>query len=182
VGRIADHLLVDAAQAGATEAFDKLVVRYHAQVVRVAYRVTRDEHEAHDIAQDAFLRAYRGLGEFDSGRPFATWILLIARNAAIDSLRRQRRSTAFVSEKTWPRNDFVNPEDLALKNEEATLVRTAIASLPERYRLAVELYYLRDMCYTDIATALDVPISTVKTFLFRAKSRLRTNVSEADPN
>jgi len=81
----------------------------------------------------------------------------------------------------WLLHDFVDPEDLVVKNEEAALVRTAIASLPERYRVVIELYYLRDMSYTDIASALDMPIGTIKTFLFRAKTRLSANLSDAKP-
>jgi RNA polymerase sigma-70 factor (ECF subfamily) len=177
----ADNLLVDAAQAGSTEAFDELVDRYRAPVVRLAYRLTHDADEANDIAQDAFFRAYRRLGEFESGRPFARWIFVIARNAALDSLRRRKRSAAFVSETQVPLDDVVSPEDLVLQNDEATRVHAALASLPPRYRDALELYYLRDMRYRDIAVALDVPIGTVKTFISRAKRRLRTDLAEATP-
>jgi len=178
---VADDLLVDAAKAGSTKAFDVLVGRYRARVFNLAYRLTRDVDDANDVAQDVFLRAYARLGEFESRRSLAGWILLTARNAAIDSIRRQRRSVALVAKMQWLLHDFVDPEDLVVKNEEAALVRTAIASLPERYRVAIELYYLRDMSYTDIASALDMPIGTIKTFLFRAKTRLSANLSDAKP-
>jgi RNA polymerase sigma-70 factor (ECF subfamily) len=174
----ADNELVGAAQAGSQDAFGELVDRYRAPVVRLAYRLTHDADEANDIAQDAFLRAYRRLGEFEPGRPFARWIFVIARNAALDSLRRRRRSAAFARETPESFDDVVSPEDLVLQNDEASRVHAALASLPPRYRDALELYYLRDMRYRDIAVALDVPIGTVKTFISRAKRRLKTDLTE----
>jgi RNA polymerase sigma-70 factor (ECF subfamily) len=174
----ADTELVGAAQAGSQDAFGQLVDRYRAPVVRLAYRLTHDADEANDIAQDAFFRAYKRLGEFEPGRPFARWIFVIARNAALDSLRRRRRSAAFVAETPQQLDDVVSPEDLVLQNDEASRVHAALASLPPRYRDALELYYLRDMRYRDIALALDVPIGTVKTFISRAKRRLKTDLAE----
>jgi RNA polymerase sigma-70 factor (ECF subfamily) len=80
-----DSVLVEAARAGSAEAFSELVDRYRAPIVRLAYRLTRDPDEAKDIAQDAFLRAYRRLGEFRPDRPFARWLFVIARNASLDA-------------------------------------------------------------------------------------------------
>ncbi len=81
----------------------------------------------------------------------------------------------------WAVCDCVNPEDLVVQDEEAAIVHSAIASLPQRYRAVIELYYFCDLRYTEIAIQLDVPLGTVKTFLSRAKSRLRTDVSETNP-
>jgi RNA polymerase sigma-70 factor (ECF subfamily) len=177
----ADTILVAAAQAGSQDAFGALVDRYRSPVVRLAYRLTHDADEANDIAQDAFLRAYKRINEFESGRPFSRWIFVIARNAALDSLRRRKRSATLVAETPPELDDVVSPEDLVLQNDEASRVHAALASLPPRYRDALELYYLRDMRYRDIAVALDVPIGTVKTFISRAKRRLRDDLIEAAP-
>src|SRR5579862_8303372 len=84
--------LVVAARGGSNDAFGELVDRYREPVVRLAYRLTHDPDEAKDIAQDAFLRAYRRIESFRPDRPFSRWLFVIARNASLDALRRRRRT------------------------------------------------------------------------------------------
>jgi RNA polymerase sigma-70 factor (ECF subfamily) len=169
-----DRALVVAARAGSRDAFDVLVDRYRAPVVRLAYRLTRDADEAKDIAQDAFFRAYRRLADFHPDRPFARWLFVIARNASLDALRRRRRAAALGSEGEPLQEP--GPEEIALRNEEAERVRQALESLPDRYRLVLELYYVSGLRYREIAEALGIPIGTVKTFLSRAKRQLRAEL------
>jgi RNA polymerase sigma-70 factor (ECF subfamily) len=173
--------LVDAARKGSNDAFGKLVDRYRAPVVRLAYSLTHDRDEAKDIAQDAFLNAYRRLGSFRPDRPFARWLFVIARNASLDALRRRRRLLAIV-----PSGDGVaqepGPEDWALRNDEAASVRRALEALPPHYRTVLELYYESGLRYREIAEALDIPIGTVKTYIARAKRRLRDELwTESTP-
>lgn len=171
-----DRLLVEAARAGSGEAFATLVARYRAPVVRLAYRLTHDPDEANDIAQDALMRAYRRLGEFKPDRSFARWLFVIARNASLDALRRRRRVAAFEPTDVATVEHQPGPEDLALRNDEAARVHAALDALPAKYRDVLELYYVSDLRYRDIALALEIPIGTVKTYISRAKRRLRTEL------
>ncbi|MDQ2857940.1 MAG: sigma-70 family RNA polymerase sigma factor [Candidatus Eremiobacteraeota bacterium] len=170
--RTHDTALVQAARAGSGDAFGELVGRYRAPVVRLAYRMTHDADEAKDIAQDAFLRAYRRLPEFHADRPFSRWLFVIARNASLDAIRRRRRATALAAKGEVLAVE-PGPEDLALRNDEALRVRTALGALSPKYRDVLELYYGRGLRYREIAVELDIPIGTVKTYISRAKRRLR---------
>jgi len=173
-----DSALVEAARAGSAEAFSVLVERYRAPLVRLAYRLTRDPDEAKDIAQDIFLRAFRGLNDFRPERPFVRWLFVIARNASLDTIRRRRRAAAMAAEHE-ARPVEPGTEDVALRNDEAVRVHAALDALPSKYRDVLELYYVSDLRYRDIALALEIPIGTVKTHISRAKRRLRAELAEA---
>jgi RNA polymerase sigma-70 factor (ECF subfamily) len=170
--RAADSALVDAARAGSHSAFETLVDRYRAPVVRLAYRLTHDADEAKDIAQDSFFRAYRRLGDFHPDRPFARWLFVIARNASLDAIRRRRRAATLLTKEDSAVLD-PGPEEVALRNDEALRVHAALEALPPNYRDVLELYYLSGLRYREIATELAIPIGTVKTYISRAKRRLR---------
>jgi len=172
--------LVAAARDGSAEAFNTLVSRYRAPVVRLAYRLTRDPDEALDIAQDAFLRAYRRLGEFRPDRPFSRWLFVIARNASLDAIRRRRRAASYAVKEEPPLEEF-GPEDLAVRNDEASRIHLALEALPAKYREVLELYYIGDLRYREIALELDIPIGTVKTYISRAKRRLREELVTGAP-
>lgn len=176
VAEAGDVALVDAARAGSSAAFGELVDRYRGPVVRLAYRLTHDADEAKDIAQDAFLRAYRRLPDFHPDRPFARWLFVIARNASLDAIRRRRRAALFAAQDEGPRAE-AGPEELALRNDEATRVHAALGSLPPKYRDVLELYYISGLRYREIALALGIPIGTVKTYISRAKRRLRDELT-----
>lgn len=171
-----DRALVDAARSGSVQAFEVLVDRYRAPVVRLAYHLTRDADEAKDIAQDSFLRAYRRLGQFHPDRPFARWLFVIARNASLDSIRRRRRAALLV-ERDADAAFEPGPEELALRKEDALRVHAALGALPPKYREVLELYYLSGLRYREIALELDIPIGTVKTYISRAKRRLREELA-----
>jgi RNA polymerase sigma-70 factor (ECF subfamily) len=175
-----DLALVAAARDGSADAFGALVDRYRAPVVRLAYRLTRDPDEAKDIAQDSFLRAYRRLGEFRPDRPFARWLFVIARNASLDSIRRRRRAAHYAAKDEVPPAQ-VGPEELAVRNDEASRVHVALEALPAKYRDVLELYYIGDLRYREIAHELDIPIGTVKTYISRAKRRLRAELAPEAP-
>jgi RNA polymerase sigma-70 factor (ECF subfamily) len=178
---VADTALVDAARAGSGAAFDALVVRYRAPVVRLAYRLTHDADEANDIAQDAFLRAYRGLGEFRPDRQFSRWLFVIARNASLDALRRRSRTAALAVNDESAAETEPGPEETALRNDESVRVHAALEALPPKYRDVLELYYLSGLRYREIAIALQIPLGTVKTYLSRAKRRLRQELEDPAP-
>ncbi|MBV9103458.1 MAG: sigma-70 family RNA polymerase sigma factor [Candidatus Eremiobacteraeota bacterium] len=162
--------LVEAARSGSADAFGELVDRYRAPVVRLAYSLTRDPDEAKDIAQDAFLRAFRRMQSFQPDRPFSRWLFVIARNVSLDAIRRKRRS---LSTPTLAPVPELGPEDWAMRNDDAHRLREAMEGLPEHYRTVLDLYYTAGLRYREIAEALGIPIGTVKTYITRAKRRLR---------
>ena len=173
-----DDDLVLGARAGSQEAFGALVERYRTPVVRFAHRLTRDAGEADDVAQETFLRAYRGLATFRPERPFARWLFAIARNVSHDALRRTSRCVVVdvvVDTVAQP-----GPEEVALQNAEELTVRSALEGLPDRYRAVLELYYLRGFLYREIAQSLGIPIGTVKTYIRRAKVRMRDELATAE--
>lgn len=171
-----DRALVDAARHGSGEAFAVLVDRYRGPLVRLAYRLTHDADEAKDIAQDAFLRAYNRLEHFHPDRPFARWLFVIARNASLDAIRRRHRAATYAAKDEAPLAD-PGPEELALRNDEASRVHAALDALPVKYRDVLDLYYLRGLRYREIALELAIPIGTVKTYISRAKRRLRDELT-----
>jgi len=172
-----DAELVSLALDGSSEAFGALVSRYRPPVVRLAYRFVHDHEEANDIAQSAFLRAFRSLGSFRSERPFSHWLFTIARNASLDAVRCRRPHSEIE-----PTLSAIGPgpEDLAVRGDEATRIRAAIGALPERYRRVIQLHYLDGFRYREIAAKLDIPLGTVKTCISRAKQRLRVEMSSSE--
>lgn len=168
-----DAKLVNLAVAGSAAAFEALVVRYRAQVVHAAYRVSHDEDEANDVAQDAFLRAYRSLSSFRADRPFSGWLFKIARNASLDALRRKRRAENIAPLVSMEGVPQPGTEEIVLRQDDAARVRAALAGLPHRHRAVLELYYVKGLRYREIAETLEMPLGTVKTYISRAKHRLR---------
>lgn len=170
-----DTELVTRALNGQSEAFGTLVERYDRAVYHLCYRTLRDVEEAKDATQEAFFKAYRGLGTFRPTATFSTWIFSIAYHACCDRIARRKR---FADGPLPDRADpGPTPETLAELNEEARALRAAIDTLPEKYRTVITLYHLQGKQYEEISRVLDVPLGTVKTHLFRAKELLRRRLA-----
>lgn len=170
-----DLCLVQRTLEGDKEAFSRLVERYQSVVYSVAYRTVGSAEEAADMTQEAFLRAYRALDSYKPEYKFSTWVCRIASHACIDLLRRQRPQTLPDDDLERLAGDDGGPSPLEEyeRSETAGTLQQAIASLPEKYRLALVLRYIEDMTYEDIAAALDMPLGTVKTHLRRARLMLK---------
>jgi RNA polymerase sigma-70 factor (ECF subfamily) len=173
-----DEELVEACQGGESSAFDVLVDRWEDRIRGAAYRFLGSEEEAKDVAQEAFLKAYRALGGFKREARFSSWLYQIATNLCRDRLRRRRtRGTVSLEEmeetggaivETRPgAHDRLQQEDLA------RAVRRAIHALGEEQREVVILKEYEGLTFLEIAQALDVPVSTVKTRLYRGLGQLR---------
>jgi RNA polymerase sigma-70 factor, ECF subfamily len=173
-----DEELVEACQAGDASAFDILVARWEDRIRGAAFRFLGSEEEARDVAQEAFLKAYRALSGFKREARFSSWLYQIATNLCRDRLRR-RKTRATVSlealEETGPVMIETRPgaDERLLEHDLAQAVRRAIHALPEEQRVVVILKEYQELTFLEIAQALDVPVSTVKTRLYRGLGQLR---------
>jgi RNA polymerase sigma-70 factor (ECF subfamily) len=174
-----DEELVEAVQFGDSSAFDVLVERWGRKIQNAIYRVVGSEDEARDLCQEAFLKAYRSLGSFKGEARFSSWLYQIALNLCRDRLRR-RRGRTLVSldelEAGAMTGDAPNPHELAEANDLSRAVAAAVAQLPEEQREVIVLKQYQDLTFVEIAEILDVPVSTVKTRLYRGLVQLRVKL------
>jgi len=176
-----DLELVRRAQRGERGAFDLLVLRYQHKVVKLVARLLRDPAEAEDVAQEAFVKAYRALGTFRGDSQFYTWLYRIAVNTARNSIAsRQRRPVDYEADlseneqtavETRMRHDDT-PEAAALSEEIRLTVGRAVEALPEDLRTAIMLREIEGLSYEEIATAMDCPVGTVRSRIFRAREAI----------
>ena len=174
-----DEDLVVAFQSGDIPAFDQLVRRWDRRIQGVIYRLVGNHDEARDLSQEAFLKAYRALGTFKQEARFSSWLYQIAINATRDRLRRRRRRTDLslddVEEKGESSLRDAGPSALELieARDLSRAVAVAMAALPEEQREVVILKEYEGLTFPEIAETLDVPLSTVKTRLYRGLGQLR---------
>lgn len=164
---------------GDQQAFGELVRRYQRSVFNVCYRIMAQRQEAEDMTQEAFLRAYDRLHTYDPERPFGPWIRRIGANLCLNDIKRTK-SAAVPLDDEWeaptPRTSD-RPEKAQVHKERAESIREAIHSLPEHYRAVIELRHFLDMSYKEISAALEIPLSDVKSHLFRARKTLAERLS-----
>ncbi len=176
--------LARSAARGEKQAFARMVELHKRAVYGLCLRLLADAEEAQDAAQEAFARAYASLAAYDASQPFAPWVLRIARNHCLDVLRRRLPARQKVELDADPGDgspghlDIPDPgaprADEALERAQLkTTLDAAVAALPENYREAVHLFHVEQLSYKEIASAMDVPIGTVMTWLHRARARLR---------
>jgi RNA polymerase sigma-70 factor (ECF subfamily) len=175
-----DEALVEAFRAGDLAAFDVLVLRWQRRIQGVIYRLLGSEDDAKDLCQETFLKAYRSLRGFKGQARFSSWLYQIAVNLCRDRMRR-RRGRSFVSldalgeDGAWPEalSRAAGPQQLAEQVSLRGLVQEAIAALPEEQREVIVLKEYQELTFLEISQALDVPLSTVKTRLYRGLVNLR---------
>lgn len=177
-----DTELVRRARAGDADAFGQLVARYESRILRLV-RGMVPEHDAEDVAQDAFLKAYRKLPEFDERSRFYTWVYRIASNTALDWRKRERYRRhgdlpeTQAGEDALPSDD-PGPRTAAHRHELRSAIDTAIAGLPPNYHEIVVLREVQGLSYEEIAATLEISKGTVESRLFRARERLRAALKE----
>jgi RNA polymerase sigma-70 factor, ECF subfamily len=176
-----DLELVRRAQRGERGAFDLLVLRYQHKVVKLVARLLRDPTEAEDVAQEAFVKAYRALGSFRGDSAFYTWLYRIAVNTARNTMAsRQRRPLDYEADLSESEQTAVEsrmrhtdtPEAAALSDEIHQTVNRAVAELPEDLRTAIILREIEGLSYEEIAAAMDCPVGTVRSRIFRAREAI----------
>lgn len=180
-----DQLLVERVQRGDRRAFDLLVLRYQQRIIKLIMRYVHDSAEAQDVAQEAFIKAYRALPSFRGESAFYTWMYRIAINTAKNYLvSQQRRPMDYDLDLQDPRNFELNarlrdedsPEGIALQDELRRTVEQTIASLPEELRTAIMLREIDGLSYEEIAQAMDCPVGTVRSRIFRAREAIDRSI------
>ena len=177
-----DRQLVARAQQGDKQAFELLVEKYQRKLARLLSRFIRDPAEVEDVTQEAFIKAYRALPAFRGDSAFYTWLYRIGINTAKNYLmamgRRAPTSTEVDSdeaegfEEGEQLRDINTPESLLLSSEIAQTVNATIEGLPEELRTAIQMREIEGMSYEDIAKAMDCPIGTVRSRIFRAREAI----------
>ncbi len=174
------------ARKGDSRAFAELVNLYADKLYQLAFRLTGNRQEAEDVVQETFLRVYKHLDRYDETLKFSTWIYRIASNLCIDRLRKRRNVYSLDAQSgehedldgySMLPGDERTPESEVLLSETQQMVHRAIESLPLKYRTVVVLRYLQDLSLQEIAEVLDVPVTTVKTRVHRAREYMRRKIA-----
>lgn len=172
-----DQAAVERVLAGDISAFEEIVRRWQSPLINLAYRFCRDRGRAEEMAQEAFLRAYRGLKQWRREAAFSTWLFALATNFYRSELRRIPVRTISIDDVREP----VDPRasDGGLEDEDRDLaVRRAVFALPAKYREALILFYFHEMDVPAAARSLGLPEGTVKARLFRGREILRTKLPQ----
>ena len=174
-----EHIIARA-RRGDADAFEQLVEAYRNQVFRLALRMCGNEADADEVAQEAFLSAWKGLPNFRGESRFSTWLYQLTTHAAIDLLRREKRQAAAedIDGITAP-DDGPSPQQQAERAETRREVRAALMQLPEEYRQVLLLRFMQELSYEEIGQALKLPAGTVKSRLNRAKAQLKDILSRS---
>jgi len=180
-----DMALVERVQRGDKSAYDLLVLKYQHKIGHLVSRYVHDIHEAQDVTQEAFIKAYRGLKNFRGDSAFYTWLYRIAINTAknhLVTMGRKISNTGIDSadaeqyEGGAALREHATPDRVMATEEIARVVQKSIADLPEDLREAITLREFESMSYEDIALAMDCPIGTVRSRIFRAREAIDNNL------
>jgi RNA polymerase sigma-70 factor (ECF subfamily) len=183
-----DEELVARSIGGDLESFNQLVLRWERPIYALAYRVIGREEDARDVAQEAFLRAFRALGGFKGQAKFSSWLYRITLNLCRDWIRRERRTPIAQApegvdliELAGAQAPVESIEELVSRRQLGRAVEKAMAMLPEEQRTAIILKEYHGLTFQEIADMLDCPLSTVKTRLYQGLSVLRRQLERSTP-
>src|SRR5215204_2497393 len=171
-----DKELVTRTLSGDVRSYEELVNRYERLVGRVVYPYARREISVEDLVQETFLRAYDRLETFNPEYRFKTWLLAIANNLGVDTLRRRRETVEFNPETHAGAGR--GPEAVAVDADRARSVQESVMALPETYSVPLVLRYAESLTYAEIAEILDITIPALKSRLFRARNMLAAKLEE----
>jgi len=175
-----ERQILEAVQQGRLESFAAIVVKYEKKAYFAALQWVRDSHEALDLAQEAFLRAFRAIRSFDTAQPFFPWFHRILVNLCKTHLKRRRRvrSLTTVDDQGESReiqvlDETLEPSQLVEQDERSAVFRKAFAQLGKRDQQILFLRHFQDLSYAEIAQCLEIPIGTVMSRLFYARRKLK---------
>ena len=182
---VSDRELVERVQRGERRAFDLLMLKYQHRIAKLIARYVQDPAEVLDVAQEAFMKAYRAIPRFRGDSAFYTWMYRIAINTAKNHLaaqaRRPRESGVDVTDAEQfdgaaDLKEYVTPEGLALTEEIQQTVIAAIEALPQDLKVAISLRELEGLSYEEIASVMECPIGTVRSRIFRAREAINARL------
>jgi len=178
-----EQQLIARAQKGDTAAFERLINLHGQYVFNLALRVVKDPHDAEDIAQEAFIRVWRGLARFRGDAQFRTWLYRIVTNLCYNKLPNLKAALVALEIDETALNlpdQRQSVEDRIISNELRKTLHRSIDELPDSYRLLLSLRHLQDMSYQEIVQVTGMPLGTVKTGIFRARRMLKTLLDAND--
>jgi RNA polymerase sigma factor (sigma-70 family) len=165
--------MIRAAQSGDRDALIQLLRNIEKPVYRTAFYILKNEQDALDAAQEALIRIYNKIHTYEEKAKFTTWVQRIVTNICIDQCRKKREQMVSIDEHELPLADSTNVEGEVEKADMAHEVRRAIDLLPDHHRMVIVMRYIQDFSYAEIAEALELPLNTVKSHLFRARQQLQ---------
>ena len=177
-----DSQLLSKCLSGQTEAYGALVEKYGARIVNLAYQMIGDRHQAEDVAQEAFVRAYKALPRFQRKAKFSSWLYQIALNLCKDHLKARSRHAKSADEEHLANVDADPREEAPRQIVEVELsekMRDAINKLPVLYRESFVLRHLQGLDYADVAAITEVPADTVRVRAYRAREMLRQSLAKS---
>lgn len=182
-----DEELVASVLQGERDRFGDLVDRYQGRLVNYLLRMVGNVQDAHDLAQDVFMKVYAALDRFDDQYRFSTWLFRVAQNAAIDQIRKRRLKLVSINRADkddegggdWDLpSPGLTPYQETRNVERGIAIRDAIENLPDEYRDLIELRHYAELSYDEIAQLKSMPLGTVKNKLFRGRQMLKEKLTE----
>jgi RNA polymerase sigma-70 factor (ECF subfamily) len=186
-----DRVLVDKARAGDMGAFRQLVERHQRRAFAVAFALVRDENDARDLVQDAFLRVFKSLPTFEGGSSFFTWLYRIVTNLSIDLIRKPGRQANELQESRLDaadeldadvpllgRLDGADPADVVRRREIAGRLEAALAALPSYHRAVIVMREVEGLSYEEMAQVMGVSKGTIMSRLFHARQKLQRTLAD----
>jgi RNA polymerase sigma-70 factor (ECF subfamily) len=168
-----DARLVAEAREGSEKAFRKLVERYHPMAYAVVRGVLGDRSDVEDVAQEVFIKIFRGLPGFRGNAKFSTWVYTIARNEAINAVRKTDPAGTSIEDVVVETPDEARPDEQYRRKIRREHLERCLSEIDRDHRLVLELRYMGEMSYTEISDVTGLPIGTVKTYIHRAKVALK---------
>ncbi len=175
-----EHAILERVRAGDARAFGLLIELHKDGAFTLAVRILGSREEAEEVVQDAFLRAYQGLASFRGESRFGTWLYRIVFNLSMTRVSRRKRpaqSLDLLTDDECPAvldGEGMDVLDKMERDEQVQRLDRVMKALPDGHRIAVELFYLQEQSYEEIADIMDIPLGTVKTYLFRGRARLKS--------
>ena len=165
-------------QAGDAEAYDALVSKYLRRVVGIAFSIVRNPHDAEDLAQEAFVKAYESIGRFRTGASFGPWIGRIVTNLALDVVKHRTKFRHEEIEETQPAARRDDAELPALQRDAAARIDAALDELPEMQRLVARLHLIEELDHAEIAAITGLSDGTVRSHLSLARTKLKASLED----
>jgi RNA polymerase sigma-70 factor (ECF subfamily) len=169
---------IDAVKGGDNRSYDYIVSKYMKRVVSIAWGIVRNAHDAEDLAQEAFVKAFQTIGRFKTGEPFGPWIYRIVTNLALDVVKRRRRFRHEELSEAQPAERRDRADLPAVTGELGRRIDEAIESLPEMQRIVARLYLVEQFDHAEIAAMTRLSEGTIRSHLSLARGKLKTSLAD----